>query len=289
MLETQLFGGKRGRQRRLSGHFRRLAFEPLEGRRVLAGISIVESGGTTILAEKRGTDTIAVSLIEAPASNVVLKIVSSNPAEVTASPTTLTFTPSDWNSARTITLRGVNDSAGEGTQTASAVISVDDALSDDAYDVVSDAIVLVTIIDDETPIGSGFVITQTLGSTVVSETGTTDTFTIALSSQPASNVVLDISNGDSSEVTVSAASLTFTPANWNLPQFVFATGVNDTVRDGHETTTITIEVNDALSADAFKRAPDQMVRVTTLDDEVGLPVPGTAIVLPDPQNPASQI
>ncbi|MFL3016320.1 MAG: hypothetical protein ACJZ2F_02130 [Acidimicrobiales bacterium] len=37
---------------------------------------------------------------------------------------------------------------------------------------------------------AGFTIAQTDGSTSVAETGTTDTFTIVLNAQPASNVVL---------------------------------------------------------------------------------------------------
>ena len=55
------------------GH-RRLFIEPLEGRRVLAGLSIVESGGSTSVGEAAGTDTIAVALTEVPLSNVVLNI-----------------------------------------------------------------------------------------------------------------------------------------------------------------------------------------------------------------------
>jgi Ca2+-binding RTX toxin-like protein len=136
---------------------------------------------------------------------------------------------------------------------------------------------------------AGFSIIESGGITSVTEAGLTDTFAISLTEAPASDVVLSVASSDTSQVTASPESLTFTPTNWNLAQTVTATGVNDTLRDGNETITITVAVNDALSDEAFDRVADQIVRVTTLDDEVGPPAPGTAIVVPDPQNPAGQM
>jgi len=63
-------------------------------------LSITENGGTGIAS---------LVLTEAPASDVVLQISSSNTAEFTVSPATLTFTPSNWNTPQDVTLTGVND------------------------------------------------------------------------------------------------------------------------------------------------------------------------------------
>ena len=51
--------------------------------------------------------------------------------------------------------------------------------------------------------------------------GASGTFTVTLAAQPAANVVVNVarSSGDAS-LSVSPASLTFTPANWNVPQVV---------------------------------------------------------------------
>src|SRR5207247_7909494 len=46
------------------------------------------------------------------------------------------------------------------------------------------------------------------------------------------NVTIPISSGNTAEGTVSAASLTFTAANWNAPQTITVTGVDDFVDDG---------------------------------------------------------
>ena len=81
-------------------------------------------------------------------------------------------------------------------------------------------------------------ITQTGGSNAVAETGTTDTFTIVPNAQPASNVVLTVTSSDTGEATVNTP-LTFTSGNWNTPQTVTVTGVDDNIIDGTASSTIT--------------------------------------------------
>ena len=51
---------------------------------------------------------------------------------------------------------------------------------------------------------------------------------MVLNSQPSDDVTIDITSGDPTEGTVSPhAPLTFTSANWNAPQTVTVTGVDD--------------------------------------------------------------
>ena len=69
-------------------------------------------------------------------------------------------------------------------------------------------------------------------SSTTTEAGGTVTFTIRLNSEPTSSVTLPLSSTDTSEGTVSPSSLTFTAANWNVPQTVTVVGVNDNVDDG---------------------------------------------------------
>ena len=108
---------------------------------------------------------------------------------------------------------------------------------------------------------AGFTVTPTGGGNVVNENGSTDTFDVVLTAQPAADVVLTLSNRDAGEVTVSPVTLTFTPANWNVPQTVTLAGVADGVVDGTQTTTLTLAVDDAASDDAFDAVADQTVNV----------------------------
>lgn len=84
-----------------------------------------------------------------------------------------------------------------------------------------------------------------------SETGTTATFDVTLNTQPATDVVLNLSSADTDENTVSPMTLTFTNANYNISQTVTVTGVDDTDLDGDQTTTITVATNDLASDDNY--------------------------------------
>ncbi len=104
--------------------------------------------------------------------------------------------------------------------------------------------------------------------TVVTETGSTDTFMVALTAQPESDVVVDVTSGDVGEATVDRSTLTFTNQNWDVAQTVIVTGIDDALIDGDQNTAITLSVNDLDSYDLFDALADQLVAVTTIDDEV---------------------
>jgi len=125
--------------------------------------------------------------------------------------------------------------------------------------------VSATTTDDDT---AGFTVAESSGSTGVTETGSTDTFTVVLDAQPASDVVISVSSGDTGEVTVSPATLTFTSTNWDTAQTVTVTGVNGDLVDGTQTTTITLTINDVSSDNDFDGAADQTVTVTGVNDDL---------------------
>ena len=47
-------------------------------------------------------------------------------------------------------------------------------------------------------------------------------------------MTIGLSSSDTTEGTVSPASLTFTTANWSSAQTVTVTGVDDAIADGHQ-------------------------------------------------------
>ncbi|MCC6491491.1 MAG: hypothetical protein IT424_00535 [Pirellulales bacterium] len=93
----------------------------------------------------------------------------------------------------------------------------------------------------------GFTVTPTTGL-VTTEAGGAANFTVALNAPPTVDVVITVATSDASEGTVSASSLTFTPANWNTPQTVTVAGVDDAVYD--QDVAYTIVLGAATSADA---------------------------------------
>lgn len=99
------------------------------------------------------------------------------------------------------------------------------------------------------------------------ESGTSATFTVMLTTQPASNVTLNVTSGNTGEITVTPAQLTFTSTNWNIPQTVTATGVDDTVADGDQDVTITVAVNNAASHATYHNI-SRTTKITNKDNEL---------------------
>lgn len=114
----------------------------------LGALVIEESDGETTVSENGDTDDFTVALALQPSSNVVLTVSSGDEGEATVSPAALTFTPSDWNVAQTVTVTGVEDVEVDGDQVVDVTVAVDAAASDDAYDGAT-AVVAVTVADDD--------------------------------------------------------------------------------------------------------------------------------------------
>ncbi|MTJ51997.1 hypothetical protein FJR38_04595, partial [Anabaena sp. UHCC 0253] len=87
---------------------------------------------------------------------------------------------------------------------------------------------------------AGITLTQTGGSTNVTEGGATDTYTIVLNSQPTADVIIALNSG--TQVTTSTNSLTFTAANWNVAQNLTVTAFDDAVLEGSHSGAITHSV-----------------------------------------------
>lgn len=113
----------------------------------------------------------------------------------------------------------------------------------------------------------GVTIAESDGATSVTESGSTDSFTVVLDSEPASDVVIEVVSADETEATVSPSELKFTPLSWSVPQTVTVRGRNDSILDGDVTTAVSITVVDALSDPTYAPVPNGEVLVVTLDDE----------------------
>ncbi|MEH6746388.1 MAG: Calx-beta domain-containing protein, partial [Maribacter arcticus] len=164
-------------------------------------------------------------------------------------------------SSTNLNILPINDVLVEGDETVIITLnSVNSAL----YEIGTQNSDTVTIVDDDT---AGFTVTESGGSTATSEPNGTDSFTVRLTSAPASNVVLNVVSSDIGEGTVSPGTLTFTPTNFATPQTVTVTGVNDAIVDGTQPYTITVSVNDASSNDAFDALADRIINVTNTDDD----------------------
>ncbi len=110
---------------------------------------------------------------------------------------------------------------------------------------------------------AGVHISKTGDSTAVTEGGVTDTYTVVLNSLPTADVTINLTNDN--QVVSNFASLTFTTANWNVPQTVIVTAVNDTIIEG---THNSFTQYTATSADAdYNNIAIADVNVTITDND----------------------
>ena len=188
---------------------------------------------------------------------------SSDTTEGTVSPASVTFTTANWNTPQTITVTGVTDAIDDG-DVAYSILTAEAVSGDPNYDGLDASNVSVTNTDDDT---AGIIVTPTSGLITTEIGGETPTFTVVLTSQPTANVVINLTSSDTTEGVVGPDSLTFTSANWNVPQTVTLFGANDVVDDGD--IPYTIVTAPATSGDpAYSGMNASDVSATNIDSDV---------------------
>jgi hypothetical protein len=191
-----------------------------------AGLAI--SPTTTLdTSQAGGMANFTVALDTIPSGNVTVGIASSNTNAGTVSTSSLTFTPTNWNTPQTVSVRGVDDHVARSSNVNYTVVATPSSVGGDPlYNALSPSDVSVVNIETDT---AGFTFSPSAPVLQTSQAGGTASFTIDLDSLPSGNVTLGLYSSNTNAGTVSAPSLIFTPANWNTPQTVTVTGVNDHV------------------------------------------------------------
>ncbi len=175
-----------------------------------------------------GTEEYRFSLASEPLGAVTVTMDWPRGTDLTVSPITRIFTPSDWNEPQQVTLTADED----------------DDISPDRVEVTLRAtgadytgevhVLQVTIIDKDTP---GIVAPHA----VRIEEETDSEFGVHLSAKPSGTVTVTVS-GFAGELTASPTRLSFTTTNWETPQTVTLTaGHDDDVVDDSETLTLTAD------------------------------------------------
>jgi cellulose 1,4-beta-cellobiosidase len=171
------------------------------------------TASTSSLAVTQGsTGTFTLALSTAPAADVTVSVAASGNTGLTASPASLTFTPSDYATAQTETVTA--NSSGTGTTTFTASAS---------------GYTSVTITATETAstggggsCGSGITLQANPSSFSVPQGGT-EVFGVSLSASPSAAISVTVAqtSGNTGLSVSSGSSITLSSSNWNLPQPVY--------------------------------------------------------------------
>lgn len=198
-----------------------------------AGVSIIESSGSTVATEgdnPANYDSYTVVLTSEPTDDVTITVGVDG--QVDTDESTLTFTSVDWDEAQTVTVNAVDDDVAEGGH--SGTITHTASSGDANYDGIAITDVSVTVTDDDS---AGISITESDGSTNVSEDGVSDTYTVVLTSEPTNSVTVTVGVDD--QVDTDESTLTFTSADWDEGQIVTVSAVDDEDEEENHSSTIT--------------------------------------------------
>ena len=107
---------------------------------------------------------------------------------------------------------------------------------------------------------SALTLTEAVGATH------SQTFTVVLKARPGADVKLTLTPSDTTQVVVDKTELTFTRVNWNTPQVVTVTAVDDTTHESTTTTNITIGPSESTDA-SWNGMSGGTVRALVTDDD----------------------
>ena len=192
-----------------------------------------------------------------PLADVVLNISSDHDDKLTISSKQLIFTSSNWNINQSVTFTSIDDNIASGDL--SFNIKIKPSSTDALYNNISENIIPITIKDDDI---SGIITDNT---SVTLDEGQSITRTFRLKSQPTSNVTLNISSNNSSRLSISKSSLTFTASNWDTEQSVKFTAIDNNIYDGDVTVSVNIK---STSADINYNNLSSGFAITVKDNDI---------------------
>lgn len=202
---------------------------------------------TVALSETAPTDgSTRVTLNRAPLNHVSFTLsFDSTQVQVNtgagfgSSPQTVTLTPANALTGVLVSLRVLDDAIDETTPHAVTLTTSDSSSSDPLFNglVIPDP--FVSIEDND---AAGVRLQRSAGNNAVGEGGSSDSYTVVLTSQPTAPVDVAISFA-SGDLTVNGdgdggVALTFSTSNWNLAQTVHLAAVNDRALEGDEAPTV---------------------------------------------------
>ena len=161
------------------------------------------------------TESYTVKLASEPTATVTVTIGGTAGTDLTLDTASLTFTTSTWNTAQTVTV-----TAGEDADATDDTATLTHTASGGDYGAET-ADLPVTVADDTTV---GLVLSKpSLNPTE----GSTESYTVKLSSEPTAPVTVTIAGTTGTDLTLDTSSLTFTTSTWDTAQTVTVTAGED--------------------------------------------------------------
>ncbi len=161
-----------------------------------------------------GTQTFQIRLTSKPLSEVTVMMTLPTGSLLTYSPPHLTFSPADWDMAKSVTLTAAEDDTDFSPNFETLTVTANGG----GYEEI--AYIPVTITDNDAP---GIDVRDR----VTVPEGGSEELKIALARSPSGPVVVTITRNTNPDLMLDRFSLTFTTADWQTPKTVTLTATED--------------------------------------------------------------
>ena len=210
---------------------------------------------TALTIGEGGSDLYRVSIGSQPTGGDVTVVVTvPSDTDVSAGPTTLTFTAGNWRWPQYVVVNTLSDD----DAVADAPVTLTHAVSGGGYGSVTASAVTVTITEENE---RGVDVSPT---TLSLDEGESGVYSVVLQSQPTANVTVTITVPADAGATVDKTSLTFTSDNWDDAQEVEVSATEDDDASSPDPFTIT----HAVSGGDYASESADSVTVTVDDTTV---------------------
>ena len=223
---------------------------------------------TALTVAEGGSGSYTVVLDTEPTAEVTVSVAGAA-GDVSASPTELTFTTSNWSAAQTVTVSVAEDD--DALTDAAVTLTHTAASMDSDYDGATFDEVTVTITDND---AAGVTVEPT--ALTVAEGGS-GSYAVVLDTEPAADVVVSVAGVSGTDLSLSATELTYTTSNWSTEQTVTVTAGED---DDTAADAVTLTHTAASMDSDYDGATFDEVTVTITDnDTAGVTVEPTALTV----------
>jgi hypothetical protein len=204
-------------------------------------------GGSAETGENGASFDVQFNLLSQPFAGADVTFglgILGDVSEASLSVTSMTIANANWNKPfnNQITLTGLDDALIDG-DILLVLETLDPTSADVVYDSLDEFDVADLIFRNLDNDQAGFSVGNI--SNNLSENENLGSFNVVLDIKPNSDVLMNIASNDTGEVSLdpSFQQLHFTPLNWNIPQTVLVSGVDDNLIDGDQFTQIIVSVD----------------------------------------------
>ena len=224
----------------------------------------VRLSASELTVDEGSSGTYGIALATRPVEEVKITVDAPSTGEIGASPGTLTFDATNWQTEQAVTVRAGHDDDAEDER---EFVS-HSASGGDYADVAVDRVGVRVVDDDEAGVS--------LSATAVTVgEGSTASYELVLDTEPTGAVRVTVDAPAGSDLDASPASVDFDAVNWRSPQVVILRAGDDADADDEQ-----VVVNHAASGADYGGVSVAGMTVTVIDDDMrSVNVSTTALVV----------